>query len=217
MSVNMAKPLKSQKEPLRRRIRQQTDETYRLAIVEAAETVFLAQGFAEARMADVAKAAGVSVGTLYNYFESKELVFASLIQIRHSEFFELMQSALSVPVNEPTPLHLMRALFQYLEQKSGLVALFMQLGAVSENDLRRVGGPVMEAHYREYLQLLEKAVQTEVSRGALRKDVPARLLATTLAGAMNALVFDWLQEGRPPKLAERGTALYSLFVEGAKK
>jgi hypothetical protein len=115
------------------------------------------------------------------------------------------------------PLHLMRVLFAYLEQKSGLVALFTQLGAVSENDLRRVGGPAMEAHYRQYLQMLEKAVQTEVSRGALRKDVPARLLATTLAGAMNALVFEWMQEGRPPKLQERGAALYALFVEGAKK
>jgi AcrR family transcriptional regulator len=213
----MAKKLKLQQEPLRRRLRQQTDEAYRRAIVEAAESVFLAQGFAEARMADVAKAAGVSVGTLYNYFESKELVFASLIQIRQSEFSELMRSALSEPTREPMPLHLMRALFEYLQQKSGLVALFTQLGAVTENDLRRVGGPAMEAHYREYLQILERAVQTEVSRGALRKDVPARLLATTLAGPMNALVFEWMQEGRPPKLGERGDALYALFVQGAKQ
>jgi hypothetical protein len=56
-----------------------------------------------------------------------------------------------------------------------------------------------------------------VSRGALRKDVPARLLATTLAGAMNALVFEWMQEGRPAQLAKRGAALYALFVEGAKR
>lgn len=213
----MPKQLKSKPEPLRRRLRQQTDEAYRRAIVDAAEAVFLAQGFSEARMADVAKAAGVSVGTLYNYFESKELVFASLIEIRRSEFYELLRAALGDVVEEPMPLHLMRVLFQYLEQKSGLVALFTQLGAVTENDLRRVGGSAMEAHYRQYLQMLEKAVQSEVARGALRSDVPARLLATTLAGAMNALVFEWMQEGRPPELSERGAALYALFVEGAKK
>ena len=41
-------------------------------IVDAALTVFGQKGFARAQMADVAAEAGVSVGTLYNYVESKD-------------------------------------------------------------------------------------------------------------------------------------------------
>ncbi|MEY2468112.1 MAG: hypothetical protein QOF21_810 [Actinomycetota bacterium] len=41
-------------------------------IVEAALSVFGSKGFARAQMSDVAAAAGVSVGTLYNYVESKD-------------------------------------------------------------------------------------------------------------------------------------------------
>ena len=41
-------------------------------IVDAALTVFGRNGFSRTQMADVAAAAGVSVGTLYNYVEGKE-------------------------------------------------------------------------------------------------------------------------------------------------
>ena len=43
-----------------------------LAIVDAAAEVFAQKGFAAAQMIDVARMAGVSVGTLYNYVEGKE-------------------------------------------------------------------------------------------------------------------------------------------------
>jgi AcrR family transcriptional regulator len=42
------------------------------AIVDAATEVFGRAGFARAQMTDIAAAAGVSVGTLYNYVEGKE-------------------------------------------------------------------------------------------------------------------------------------------------
>ena len=41
-------------------------------IVDAALSVFGRMGFSRAQMSDVAEAAGVSVGTLYNYVEGKE-------------------------------------------------------------------------------------------------------------------------------------------------
>ena len=41
--------------------------------------MFAAKGFAAARMEDIAKAAGVTKGTIYLYFENKEQVFKSLV------------------------------------------------------------------------------------------------------------------------------------------
>ncbi len=48
-------------------------------ILEGARKVFLAKGFDGASMNDIAKVAGVSKGTLYVYFESKERLFVDLI------------------------------------------------------------------------------------------------------------------------------------------
>lgn len=47
-------------------------------ILEAALTVFAEKGFAAARMEDIAAKAGVTKGTIYLYFQSKEDVFKSL-------------------------------------------------------------------------------------------------------------------------------------------
>jgi AcrR family transcriptional regulator len=47
-------------------------------ILDAALTVFSARGFAAAKLDDVAKEAGVSKGTLYLYFKSKEALFEAM-------------------------------------------------------------------------------------------------------------------------------------------
>jgi AcrR family transcriptional regulator len=49
-------------------------------ILEAALSVFAEKGFAAARMDDVARRAGVTKGTIYLYFPSKEDLFKSLVR-----------------------------------------------------------------------------------------------------------------------------------------
>jgi len=49
-------------------------------ILEAALAVFAERGFAATRMDDIARRAGVTKGTIYLYFESKEAVFRSLVE-----------------------------------------------------------------------------------------------------------------------------------------
>ena len=56
------------------------DSAKRRQIVEGARLVFLSRGFDAASMMDIAKAAGVSKGTLYVYFKNKEELFAAIVQ-----------------------------------------------------------------------------------------------------------------------------------------
>jgi AcrR family transcriptional regulator len=52
----------------------------RRQIMEGARTVFMAAGFDGASMNDIARVSGVSKGTLYVYFDSKERLFEALIR-----------------------------------------------------------------------------------------------------------------------------------------
>lgn len=52
----------------------------RRQIVDGARSVFLARGFDAASMGDIAKAAGVSKGTLYVYFKDKDELFGAIVQ-----------------------------------------------------------------------------------------------------------------------------------------
>jgi AcrR family transcriptional regulator len=55
------------------------DNAKRRQIIEGARGVFLAQGFDRASMDEIARAAGVSKGTLYVYFDNKQRLFQELI------------------------------------------------------------------------------------------------------------------------------------------
>jgi AcrR family transcriptional regulator len=55
------------------------DNAKRRQIVEGARSVFLARGFDAASMGDIAKAAGVSKGTLYVYFKDKDELFGAIV------------------------------------------------------------------------------------------------------------------------------------------
>ena len=51
-------------------------------ILDAALELFTVKGFSSTRMVDVAKAAGISKGTLYLYFDSKEAIFRDVVKQR---------------------------------------------------------------------------------------------------------------------------------------
>jgi AcrR family transcriptional regulator len=56
------------------------DNAKRRQIIEGANAVFMSRGFDAASMMDIAKAAGVSKGTLYVYFKDKVELFSAIVQ-----------------------------------------------------------------------------------------------------------------------------------------
>ena len=60
----------------------------RRQIMEGARQVFLSAGFDGASMNDIARAAGVSKGTLYAYFDSKEELFEAIIRGEYAQSAE---------------------------------------------------------------------------------------------------------------------------------
>jgi TetR/AcrR family transcriptional repressor of mexJK operon len=58
----------------------------RQAIIDAAQRVFLAQGFAGSSVDAIAAAAGVSKQTIYNHFGDKEALFRAVVRAVHSHF-----------------------------------------------------------------------------------------------------------------------------------
>ena len=72
-----------------------SDPQRRDEIVQAARGVLLAEGYAGARMAQIALRAGVAPGTLYLYFPSKEAIVAALVE----QYYDRL-TAVVIPVIE---------------------------------------------------------------------------------------------------------------------
>ncbi len=61
-------------------------------VLEGATVIFARDGYEGASMSEIARAAGVSKGTLYNYFDSKAALFAAYVQLQCRETVSRMMS-----------------------------------------------------------------------------------------------------------------------------
>lgn len=73
------------------------------AILEATAQVLVAEGYARMNTTKIALRAGVSVGTLYQYFADKDALVRCLMEHHTARMFDAMQQAASASVGQPLP------------------------------------------------------------------------------------------------------------------
>jgi AcrR family transcriptional regulator len=69
----------------------------RIHIIESALVLFAAKGFAETTTSDICQAAGISTGSLFHYFPSKQAVFYGIWELDRTEWDEVFAAAEANP------------------------------------------------------------------------------------------------------------------------
>jgi len=69
----------------------------RARLVDAAKQIFEENGFLEARISDIAERAGLSHGSFYHYFDSKEQIFQEVVASLDERLSEPMYSVVLHP------------------------------------------------------------------------------------------------------------------------
>jgi AcrR family transcriptional regulator len=121
-----------------------TESAKRRQILEGARQVFLARGFDGASMGEIAKTAGVSKGTLYVYFDSKEKLF-EVLTIEEKE--SLAETVFRVDPDDPDVRSVLtklgRSYLKTLGQPAHISSIRMVIGAAEK--FPRVGQIFYEA------------------------------------------------------------------------
>lgn len=177
--------------PKPRSVREVRSAARREAILSAALEEFSAQGFAAARLDDVAKHAGVAKGTIYLYFADKETLFQ-----------ELVRSMLTPLIGHFETLATTEIPFPVLADRLVDVAAREVIGSRRRDIIRLIisEGPrfpaIADFYYREILSRVFTALRTILQRafdrGELRHrglvEFPQLLAAPVLVGvAWNSL------------------------------
>lgn len=103
----------------------------RAALIGAAREVFERDGFLDARIADIAGAAGVAIGSFYTHFESREEIFAAVLAELQEE---MLHPSPQYGGDHPSTLALLesnnRAYLLAYRRNAKLNALMEQVAAV---------------------------------------------------------------------------------------
>jgi len=136
-------------------------------IVAAALQLFADRGFAATRLEDVATIAGVSKGTVYLYFESKEQLFEAVV--REAIAPNIDRAEALVDTFEGPTAELLRALFEFMAGvlETPLTGVMKLLVAESGNfpQLARLYADLV---LRRAFGLLRRILERGVARGELR-------------------------------------------------
>ena len=136
-------------------------------ILAAALESFAARGFAATRLEDVAARAGISKGTLYLYFKSKEELFEAVVRARLLPNLERVE-ALAASFEGPSALLLERLLLTI----AGVVG--SQIGAIPKLVIAEAGNfPDLARFYldevvRRGLRLIGRILRRGIARGEFR-------------------------------------------------
>ena len=135
-------------------------------VLEGARAVFLAQGFDGASMGEIARRAGVSKGTLYVYFDSKEALFEAIFEeesrLQAEQVFALESSDHDV---EAVLTRLGCAYVRFLCRPGGLSPLRTVI-SISER-MPAVGKRFYEAGPATGVARLRRYLEDQVAAGCL--------------------------------------------------
>jgi AcrR family transcriptional regulator len=157
-------------------------------IFEAAAVVFARQGYHNARMDDVVKAAGVSKGGLYWYFKSKEELATGLVHQMLAHEADAMQAVMDSQTPAADRLqHLVRAFAGELMKNPDRAPLALELLALARTipDIRTC----FDSHHEQFVEQIATLLTQMGSSGAGRPDTHTAALA--FASMIDGMVLRW--------------------------
>lgn len=183
----------------------------RATVLRAAAELFAANGYQRTTVGDVAEAAGVSLGTVYQYFRDRADIVAALV---HHGVSDLLHDADQAWHAADGIAGLERVLGRF-------VASYVSAGAVSRvwEEVSHVDeelGALRRRLGRAFTRSIERELGRAAAAGVVRDDLDIALAAIALAGMVDrycyvVYAFD-PPAGSPPSIEESASLLATLWA-----
>lgn len=195
-------------------------EAKKMEILHSAMQVFAQKGLVNTKMIDIATAASVGKGTIYEYFRSKEEIFSSAYIYFFSMTKSMVQEGLSRENDPVVKLGLVLKIsleaFMHLgEEYAGLMMDFWAEGIRTKNqDL--LDAINLKGIYADYRKMIQKILQEGIEQGVF-KPIDTFATAAVLIGAFDGILLQWIMDKKAINLREVPVVLLNGFIEGIRK
>ena len=222
--------------PLQSAVKPGARAAYRDTILDSAEQVFIRHGVQAAKITEIAAGAGVSVGTLYNTFPSKDELFRSLFERGCEACFRHIEQPFETTDHGERLRLVVRRLFEYMNNNGAAFARFMR--HVRNQDVLPEGAPSqrggsgrpgssrngsgsrgqprldVNACQGRFARILEALLDKARADASIRTDLEPKWLAHSLLSLADGAINDWLDDMSEP-LVPQADRIVTLFLEGA--
>jgi AcrR family transcriptional regulator len=178
--------------PTRRRL---TAEERRAGILDAALAVFSARGYHPSSIDDIAREAGISKALIYEHFESKQGLYADLIERNAAELVERLGAAIGSVEADSGAIRLatgLDAFFAFVEERRDAWRILFRDAADPET------APVLDRILEQVTGLVAALIAEDPGARAMTDqdaDRAIRVLAQMLVGSVQS-VANWWAEHR---------------------
>jgi TetR/AcrR family transcriptional regulator, fatty acid metabolism regulator protein len=180
-------------------------------IIDAAIRVFSRKGYWNSRVSDIAREAGIAAGTIYLYFTTKEEILTTLFREKMAGFVSAVWREIAEERDAVAKTRRLVYLhFEILERHP-------ELAEVVQVELRQgqkfFRGPATQ-EIAAYFALIAAVLEEGVAAGLFRSDLPVKLAAKMLFGAMDQMATSWVLGKRGYRLVDTAPAVADLFLQG---
>ncbi len=182
-------------------------------ILRAAAKVFARSGYFNAKVSDVARAAGIADGTVYLYFKSKDELLTSIFGWAMGEFIGRARAMLAETTDPREKLRRFAHLHYSLLEEERDIAIVFQI------ELRQ-STKFMEqfstTHLATYLQMLREIVEEGQRMGLFRTQLNPTVVAKFLFGALDEMATNWVLSHKKHSLTAMVEPVLDIFLQGVE-
>jgi len=186
---------------------------HRSEILKASLKLFSEKGFHNVSMQDIAAQAEFGVGTLYNFFQSKEQLFTELLNDCAERIYQMLWPILEGKEREDIKLRtFIRRHSRLAEENIEFIKLY-----VSEHGDLTVSGKCEDEQANEIKATLHRKLEDTIKSGISGKifrSVDTRITALALAASLQSFILESSKDFIKAKVEEDLAKIEHLFIDG---
>lgn len=186
----------------------------RARLLAAAKEIFEENGFLDARISDIAERAGLSHGSFYHYFDSKEEIFREVAAAVEDQLSAPLGSVILDPASDAPPQERLRAAIRlHLEsyrKEARIMGVIEQVSRYDEH-VRTA----RNEHTAKYRQQVSESIRRMQRHGMVDPNLDP-VVASAILGSMTSRFPElWLVEGNVKCSFDEGVdQLTRVFING---
>src|SRR6266567_7265547 len=180
-------------------------------ILRAAIEVFAQNGYFNAKVSEIAKAAGVADGTIYLYFDGKEDLLVTIFREHTRNYLQSLERELA-HVRRPEE-RIRIAIRHHLET----LGRDRNLAIVAQVELRhslKFMSLLSQQEVADYLNMLRKMIEHGQSDGTFRRNLHPQLVAKSVFGILDEMVTSWILSEKESSPVEQADQIAELILTG---